>query len=130
MGGGLVGHVIDKVLDGHENSHHPGNEPRGVENAASEETCDNDLGFLPRYTVADIEAVSPDSQVSIALVCEEMDEVNVAGLISAIDANAFMHDLLRSQNATANDVVGIRIDADGNAILYVNEDRSLASASE
>jgi hypothetical protein len=129
VAGGLLGHVIDKVLDGHENSH-PGHEPRRVENAASEEPCDNDLGFLARYTVADVEAVSQDNQVSIAFVCEETDEVNVAGLLGAIDANAYLKQVLQSQNATVNDVVGIRIDAEYNAILYVNADGSLVSAAE
>jgi hypothetical protein len=129
LAGGLVGHVIDKVLDGHDKTH-GGHEPKRTENADADESCDNELGYLARYAVADVEALSEDSQVSIAFVCEEMDEVNVAGLRGAIDANAHLHQLLQSQSASANDVVGIKIDAAGNAILYVNARTSLASASD
>ena len=127
--GGLLGHVIDKVLDGHDKSH-GGHEPKRTENAATEEPCDNELGFLARYSVVDVEVISQDNQVSIAFVCEDMDEVNVAGLRGAIDANAYLHQLLQSQGASANDVVGIKIDANSNAILYVNARTSLASASD
>ena len=130
LAGDLLGHVVDKVLSHHDKPHHDNNDPKRHDVMLAEENCDNELGFLPRYEVADIEALSQGAQISITPVCEEMDEVNVAGLLGAIDANEWLRQSLRAHGVTTNDVVGIRIDAAGNAILYVTDETSLASASE
>jgi hypothetical protein len=99
--------------------------------ANSGRACTPAQDFLSgyRFSTADVAAVSSANQIRIEVVCGRrslmdgpaalVSPYNTVGLIGAIDGNPAMRAELRREHFSADEVIGIVIDVDYDAVLYV-----------